>query len=42
MIASHVEPNNWVVSALYSAASHMHCTPGQQDRLFAVLALLRR
>ncbi|KAL4857943.1 Protein Rf1 [Chlorella vulgaris] len=41
MIASHVEPNNWVVSALYSAASYMHCTPGQQDRLFAVLALLR-
>jgi pentatricopeptide repeat protein len=42
MVGAGVKPNDYVVSALFSAASHVACTPAQQDRLLAALALLRR
>lgn len=42
-MATHgVQPNNYVVSALFAAASFVPCTPEQVERLFAALALLRR
>ena len=41
MTAARVEPNNYVVSALFSAASFAPASPAQLDRLFAALALLR-
>lgn len=42
MSAAGVEPNDYVLSALFAAASYASCTPAQLDRLFAALALLRR
>lgn len=37
-----VQPNNYVVSALFAAASYASCMPAQHDQLFGALALLRR
>lgn len=42
MSALGVQPNNYVASALFAAASYAPCTPDQLERLFAALALLRR
>ena len=42
MVAAGVQPNHYVVSALFAAASFAPCTPAHLDRLFAAMALLRR
>ncbi|KAL4457635.1 hypothetical protein ABPG75_012500 [Micractinium tetrahymenae] len=41
MASRGVQPNNYVISALFAAASYVPCTADQVERLFAALALLR-